>query len=118
MECVTVTFYYALQIYLHRSCESAFGTDPVPEEVSCALGSLVTAAYTAVTIGPIQLLERFQWSLFIWGLETRDPVHREWITIHLSDPALKRVFQLVQEATSHSPVTMHNLRRIVGSEPR
>ncbi|KAE8166035.1 hypothetical protein BDV40DRAFT_285708 [Aspergillus tamarii] len=118
MECVTVTFYYALQIYLHRSCESAFGTDPVPEEVSCALGSLVTAAYTAVTIGPIQLLERFQWSLFIWGLETRDPVHREWITTHLSDPALKRVFQLVQEATSHSPVTMHNLRRIVGSEPR
>ncbi|KJK62646.1 specific transcription factor domain protein [Aspergillus parasiticus SU-1] len=118
MECVTVTFFYALQIYLHRSCKSAFGTDPVPEEVNCALSSLVTAAYSAVALGPIQLLERFQWSLFIGGVETRDPVHREWIITHLSDPALRRVFQLVQEAKRHSPVTMHSVRRIVDGEPR
>ncbi|KAE8371834.1 hypothetical protein BDV26DRAFT_298421 [Aspergillus bertholletiae] len=114
LECVTVTFFYALQIYLHRSCESAFGADPVPEEVGCALGSLVMAAYNAVAIGPIQLLERFQWSLFIGVIETRDPVHREWILTHLSDPALKRIYQLVQEAKRHSPVTMQSLRRIVG----
>ncbi|KAE8398935.1 hypothetical protein BDV37DRAFT_288086 [Aspergillus pseudonomiae] len=117
MECVTVTFFFALQIYLHRSCESAFGADPVPEEVRCALSSLITCAYNTVTIGSAQLLERFQWSLFIGGLETRDPVHRGWIITHLSDPALKRVFQLVQEAKRHSPVTMQILRRIVGGEP-
>ncbi|OGM49004.1 hypothetical protein ABOM_003161 [Aspergillus bombycis] len=118
MECVTVTFFYALQIYLHRSCESAFGADPVSEEVRCALSSLITSAYNTVTIGPAQLLERFQWSLFIGGIETRDPVHREWIVTHLSDPALKRIFQLMQEAKRHSPVTMQSIRRIVGGEPR
>ncbi|KAF7586078.1 hypothetical protein BBP40_009609 [Aspergillus hancockii] len=116
MACVTVTVFFALQIYLHRSRGSGFGADPVCCEVLCALSSLVTAAYNTIAIGPVQLLERFQWSLFIGGIETRDPVHREWIANHLSDPALKKAFQLVQEEKRYAQVTMQSLRRMMGCE--
>ncbi|RMJ16500.1 hypothetical protein CDV36_003834 [Fusarium kuroshium] len=113
MALVTVTIFHALEIYLARSRDSALGELPVPSEVQRALKDLVTTAYYTVAAGPVQLLERFQWALLIAGIETHDPIHRDWISASISDPAIKGIFQLMQSAKGPSGITMRAVRRLV-----
>ncbi|KAL4871658.1 hypothetical protein BDV12DRAFT_205973 [Aspergillus spectabilis] len=115
MAYVTATFYYALQIYLYRARLSSFGARPIPSELQDAMSSLASSAYYAIKIGPVQLLERFQWSLFIAGLEVTDPVHQEWIGNNISDPAIKRGFDYIQTLKKQTPgdVTMQRIRSLI-----
>ncbi|KAL4908202.1 hypothetical protein BDW74DRAFT_174895 [Aspergillus multicolor] len=115
MAYVTVTVFYALQIYLYRARQCAFATRPIPAEIQDALNSLVSAAYYATKTGQVQLLERFQWSLFIAGLEITDPVHQEWFGKNMSDPAIKKGFDLIQAFKRRSPgsITMEKIRSLV-----
>ncbi|KAF4344531.1 hypothetical protein FBEOM_1499 [Fusarium beomiforme] len=80
MALVTVTVFHALEIYLHRSRDTFFGETPIPADIERALQELVSAAYHTIPVGPVQLLERFQWALLICGIETHDPVYRDWIS--------------------------------------
>ncbi|KAH7139632.1 hypothetical protein B0J13DRAFT_586247 [Dactylonectria estremocensis] len=113
MALVTVTFFHALQIYFYRSRSSYFGQRPVPAEVQWALRELVAAAYYTMATGPVQLLERFQWSLLIAGIETHDPVHQEWISRVISDPSMKHALYLIQEAQGVACVSMQTMRQII-----
>ncbi|GKU07220.1 zn 2cys6 transcription factor [Fusarium langsethiae] len=115
MTLVTATIFYALQIYLHRSRSSGFGQTPVPQDIDTALKELVAAAYQTIATGPVQLLERFQWALLISGMETHDPVHRDWISANISDPVIKSVFNLVLSAKGRSDegVSMETIRDLV-----
>lgn len=113
MALVTVTFFHALQIYFYRSRNSHFGERPVPSEIQWALRELVAAAYYTMATGPVQLLERFQWSLLIAGIETHDPVHQEWISRTISDPSMKHALHLIQEAKTISCISMQTLRQII-----
>ncbi|KAL3446698.1 hypothetical protein BJX65DRAFT_113684 [Aspergillus insuetus] len=115
MAFVAVTFYYALQIYFHRARLSSFGARPLPARLQNFLTSLVSTAYYAFKAGPMQLLERFQWSLFIAGLETTDPVHQEWIGNSISDPAIKAGFDHIKslKEQSHGGITMHMIRSLI-----
>ncbi|KAL3455249.1 hypothetical protein BJX64DRAFT_77567 [Aspergillus heterothallicus] len=115
MTFVAATFYYALQIYFHRARLSSFGTRPLPNKLQDSLASLVSTAYYAVKAGPVQLLERFQWSLFIGGLETTDPVHQEWIGNNISDPAIGAGFDQIRrlKEQSRGGVTMHMIRSLI-----
>ncbi|RGP80300.1 zn 2cys6 transcription factor [Fusarium longipes] len=120
MALVTSTIFYALQIYLHRSRDSAFGQMPLPQDIDTALKELVIAAYHAIATGPVQLLERFQWALMIAGIETQDPVHRDWISANISDPVIKSVFSLVLAAKGRSDkgVSMEEIRDLVSRRPQ
>ncbi|KAH6653226.1 hypothetical protein BKA67DRAFT_311911 [Truncatella angustata] len=113
MALVTVTFYYALQIYFHRSRNSAFGELPIPAKVQIALSQLVATAYYTVATGPVQLLERFQWALLIAGTETRDPIHREWISRTIADPGMKSALQLILDAKKSYCISMRAIRQLV-----
>ncbi|KAL4937136.1 hypothetical protein BDV06DRAFT_232784 [Aspergillus oleicola] len=115
MTYVAATCFYALQIYLYRARQSPFGTRPISSELQDALNSLVSAAYYATKTGQVQLLERFQWSLFISGLEVTDPVHQEWIGNHISDPAIKKGFDHFQTIKGQSPggITMQKVRSLI-----
>ncbi|KAF5685742.1 hypothetical protein FDENT_6077 [Fusarium denticulatum] len=95
MALVAVTIFHALEIYLHRSRDTFFGETPVPADIERALQELVSAAYHTIPVGPVQLLERFQWALLIGGIETHDPVYRDWISASISDPVIKGVYNLV-----------------------
>ncbi|CAF3529439.1 unnamed protein product, partial [Fusarium graminearum] len=117
MALVTTTIFYALQIYLHRSRNSSFGQTPIPQDIDTALKELVAAAYQTIATGPVQLLERFQWALLIAGMETHDPVHRDWISANISDPVIKSVLNLVLAAKGQSDegVSMEAVRDLVSS---
>ncbi|KAF4964892.1 hypothetical protein FSARC_7237 [Fusarium sarcochroum] len=119
MALVTVTIFHALQIYLHRSRDSALGGLPVPVEVDKALKGLVTTAYHTIAAGPVQLLERFQWALLIAGIETHDPVHRDWVSANISDPVIKGVYNLVLSAKGMSDkgISMQAVRDLVSKQP-
>jgi hypothetical protein len=120
MALVTATIFYALQIYLHRSRNSGFGQTPVPHEIEMALKELVAAAYHTIATGPVQLLERFQWALLIAGVETHDPVHRDWISANISDPVIKSVFNVVLAAKGRSDegISMEAVRELVSRRSR
>ncbi|KAI1050706.1 hypothetical protein LB507_009349 [Fusarium sp. FIESC RH6] len=119
MALVTVTILHALQIYLYRSRDSAFGETPVPPEVETALTDLVAVAYHTITIGPVQLLERFQWALLIAGIETHDPIHRDWISASISDPVIKSVYHQVLAAKGMSDtVSMEAVRDLISRKPQ
>ncbi|XEU96156.1 hypothetical protein FSHL1_001441 [Fusarium sambucinum] len=115
MALVTATIFYALQIYLYRSRNNVFGQTPIPQDMDTALKELVAAAYQTIATGPVQLLERFQWALLIAGIETNDPVHRDWISANISDPVIKSVFNLVLSAKGRSDegVSMEAVRDLV-----
>jgi hypothetical protein len=113
MALVTVTFFHAIQIYFYRSRDTYFGQLPVPSEIQQTLSELVTAAFHTIATGPVQLLERFQWSLLIAGMETHDPVHLEWILVNLSDPILKNLLDMVKEEQETPRISIKQLRRII-----
>ncbi|KAL4798687.1 hypothetical protein BDV19DRAFT_396569 [Aspergillus venezuelensis] len=120
MTYVAATCFYALQIYFYRARQSAFGTRPIPSHLQDTLGCLMSAAYYATKTGQVQLLERFQWSLLIAGLEITDPVHLEWIENHISDPAIKKGFNHFQRLKGQSPagVTMEKVRALINENLR
>ncbi|KAJ5831215.1 hypothetical protein EN45_052110 [Penicillium chrysogenum] len=113
MALVALTFFHAIQIYFHRSRDSYFGQLPVPNEIQQTLSELISAAFYTVATGPVQLLERFQWSLLIAGMETHDPVHLEWILANLSDPILKTLLNMVKEEQEPPRISIKQLRRII-----
>lgn len=113
MALVAVTFFHAIQIYFHRSRDSYFGQLPVPNEIQQNLSELIATAYYTIATGPVQLLERFQWSLLIAGMETHDPVHLEWILATLSDPILKNILNTVKEEQQSRSISIKNLRQII-----
>ncbi|CAH0025177.1 unnamed protein product [Clonostachys rhizophaga] len=113
MGLVTLTFFHALEIYLYRSRDSALGQVPTPARVQAALSQLVTAAYYSMAAGPVQLLERFQWALLIAGIETQDPVHRDWLSASISDPAIRGVYHAVQAAKGPTGISMRAIREVV-----
>ncbi|KAL4960455.1 Zn(II)2Cys6 transcription factor domain-containing protein [Aspergillus stella-maris] len=125
LKCTLMTYiaamcFYALQIYSYRARQSPFGTRPIPSHLQDDLGCLMSAAYYATKTGQVQLLERFQWSLLIAGLEVTDPVHLEWIENHISDPAIKKGFDHFQRVKGQSPagVTMEKVRSLINGEFR
>jgi hypothetical protein len=116
---VTAAVFYALQIYFYRARQSSFGSRPISTELQNALNSLVSAAYYATKAGQVQLLERFQWSLFIAGLEITDPVHQEWVENNLTDPAIREAFHCILCIKRQSPggITMQKIRSLVDKGP-
>ncbi|RAH87274.1 hypothetical protein BO86DRAFT_350958 [Aspergillus japonicus CBS 114.51] len=103
MAMVTVTHFHALRIYSNRSRASAWGSKPIPTEVQSAMTDLVTTLHYTISRGShVQLMERFQWSLLVLGMETQDPVHWEWVDRNISDVAIREVFSLILAAKRRS----------------
>ena len=118
IEMVTVSLFYAVCIYLCRSRSPALGERPVPPEVQTALSGLVTTAHRTISRGSVQLLERFQWSLLILGLETNDPIHWDWVGKNITDAAIREVFHVCLRAKKQSggSISMATIRQLVSGE--
>ncbi|XHF99619.1 hypothetical protein AWENTII_003114 [Aspergillus wentii] len=115
MACVTVTFFHALRIYLCRSTNHPFGSIPVHPDIQDSLSRLISAAYKTIATGAVQLLERFQWSLLIAGIETSDPVHLDWIKANISDASIRAVLHLILDEKTRlgGSISMQTIRGLV-----
>ncbi|KPI34759.1 uncharacterized protein AB675_10 [Cyphellophora attinorum] len=114
MRLVAVAFYHAIVIYHYRCRSSPFGASPVPEDIQEALKGLFTCTRFAVRTRSVQLLERFQWSLFIAGVETNDVANTEWVRESLADAVLKDVFGVVRDVkrNSHGCISLGTVRSL------
>jgi hypothetical protein len=114
MRLVAVAFYYATVIYHYRCRSSPFGALPVPEDIQEAIKGLLTCTRLAVRTRSVQLLERFQWSLFIAGVETNDAEDSEWVRESLADAVLKDVFGAVGDVkrNNHGCIPLATVRAL------
>ncbi|GES57249.1 hypothetical protein ATEIFO6365_0001053600 [Aspergillus terreus] len=116
MAYVTTTVFYALHIYLNRATTHGFGSTPVSPDTQRALTALLAVAYKTIAAGPVQLLERFQWALLIAGVETPDPIHRDWIRANISDPGFKDMLGVVltEKGRLGGAIRMATIRQLIG----
>lgn len=116
MAYVTTTVFYALHVYLDRATTNGFGSTPVSPHTQRALAALLAVAYKTIAAGPVQLLERFQWALLIAGVETSDPIHRDWIRANISDPGFKNMLGVVlmEKGRLGGAIRMTTIRQLTG----
>lgn len=95
MAYVTATVFYALRVYLDRATTRGFGSTPVDHKIQRPQSVLLRIAYKAVSTGPVQLLERFQWALLVAGMETSDAIHRDWVEDNISDPGIRDLLRII-----------------------
>lgn len=112
---VSVTVFYALKIYLASCTLRGFGSHSANTEVQYNLHSLITAAQRTLSIGAVNLIERFQWALLIAGIETDDMFQQEWIAVSISDSALRMLLRQIREEKKRlgGEITMAVIRRMV-----
>ncbi|KAF9890764.1 hypothetical protein FE257_005633 [Aspergillus nanangensis] len=115
MAYVTSTVFYATCIYLDRATVPGFG-GPRSSSTDQALSSLLKVSYKTVSMGSVQLLERFQWALLIAGIETSDEIHRHWVISSISDMGIRDIFRVILDEKFRlgGVISMRDIRQLIG----
>lgn len=95
-----VPFYYALRIYsfLCFLPEDSLGL-PTPALIQSFVSSILSLAQRSLSSGMLDPMRaRFQWPLFIAGIETADCIHKEWVQSKLKSERLSQAFQRIVSA--------------------
>ncbi|KAJ3495450.1 hypothetical protein NLG97_g3392 [Lecanicillium saksenae] len=76
-----VPYFYALRIYSYRCFLVDHSFDQAaPTIIQSCVSSIVQLAQRCLSRGPAEAMQaRFQWPLFMAGIETTDNVYKEWI---------------------------------------
>lgn len=114
MPFVALAFFHALKIYLYRGQGVGFGARPVPDGIDASITSLMTTAYKAISVAPIQQLERLQWSLLIAAIETNNFIYRDWLRKTVSDVALQMLLTEIEKVKTSNggTITMLEVRNL------
>lgn len=84
-----VALFYSLRIYLFRALNEV----TVSSKVYHAMTSILLIVQRRLSSGKDEMFRNFQMPLFMAGIETNDPIHREWVTSKLTLPRYKRSIQ-------------------------
>lgn len=99
----SVALFFSLRLYLFRVTD---GVNP-STKTQDALTSLLLIAQRRLSSGKDEMYRRFEMPLFMAGIETTDPIHREWIlsklTIGRYRRAMKAVLQLQKDWGVRAP---------------
>ncbi|KAM3069428.1 hypothetical protein ACMFMG_005534 [Clarireedia jacksonii] len=90
-----VSYFHAIRIYHFRYSTNIEDQDSRPKAVKKALKSLLNIAQRVFSKGHEERYERLHWPLFMAGLETSDPIHREWIMEKFSPGKFRSVLERV-----------------------
>ncbi|OAA72335.1 hypothetical protein ISF_01408 [Cordyceps fumosorosea ARSEF 2679] len=92
-----VPLFYALRIYCFRSflSDDSLAT-PSPPAVQSSVSSILQLAQRSLSRGPLDPMQaRFQWPLFMAGIETTDRIHKEWAHSKLRTASMSIAFQTI-----------------------
>ncbi|OBT70780.1 hypothetical protein VF21_10265 [Pseudogymnoascus sp. 05NY08] len=114
-----VSNFYALRIYKFRCfhCDGVFAI--TPPEVQSSLTAILQIAQRSFSVKQqSQMIGRFQWPLFIAGIETSDGIHKEWIRTKLKKTRLSCAFKRILEIQDKTGrrVSMPLVRQIMCGE--
>jgi hypothetical protein len=91
-----VAFFYALRIYKFRCFQQ--DATITPPEVQASVNSILCIAQRSFSSKQLDIMvERFQWPLFMAGIETSDNIHKEWIQTKLRKVKLSDAFRRIVE---------------------
>ncbi|RAL65777.1 hypothetical protein DID88_005442 [Monilinia fructigena] len=90
-----LSYFYAIRIYHFRYAVQNEDRNTRPKVVKRALKSLLNIAQRIFAKGDEEHYERLRWPLFMAGIETSDPIHREWILERLSPGRFRTVMEKV-----------------------
>ncbi|PQE10212.1 Fungal transcriptional regulatory N-terminal protein [Rutstroemia sp. NJR-2017a WRK4] len=113
-----VSYFYAVRIYHFRYSTRIEDPNSRPKVVKKALKSLLAIAHRVSSKSYEEHFERLHWPLFMAGLETSDPIHREWILEKFSSGKFRSVLERVVmiQHLSGSRVGMSLIREMCSEE--
>ncbi|PQE03715.1 specific transcription factor domain protein [Rutstroemia sp. NJR-2017a BBW] len=113
-----VSYFYAVRIYHFRYSTRIEDPNSRPKVVKKALKSLLALAHRVSSKSYEEHFERLHWPLFMAGLETSDPIHREWILEKFSSGKFRSVLERVVKIQhlSGSRVGMSLIREMCSEE--
>lgn len=114
-----VSCFHALRIYKFRCFHYDGVVSITPPEVQSSLAAILQIAQRSFSVKQQdQTIERFQWPLFMAGIETSDGIHKEWIRTKLKKARLSRAFKRILEIQDKSGrrVSMPLVRHIMCGE--
>jgi hypothetical protein len=101
-----VVLFNALRIYYFRSTISDLSIE-TPPEIQTSLKAVLTIIQRTFSSRSTELHDRLQWPLFLAGIETNDPIYREWIFSRLTSDRVATVLQQTLDAQSFSGKRLH-----------
>lgn len=105
---LATSYFYAIRIYHFRYTTLNEDLHTRPKVVKRALKSLLNIAQRIFSKNDEELYERLHyWPLFIAGVETSDPIHREWILERFSSGKFKTVLEKVVKVQRLSGTRVH-----------
>ncbi|PQE13743.1 zn 2cys6 transcription factor protein [Rutstroemia sp. NJR-2017a BVV2] len=113
-----VSYFYAVRIYNFRYSTRIEDPNSRPKVIKKALKSLLAIAHRVSSKSYEEHFERLHWPLFMAGLETSDPIHREWILEKFSSGKFRSVLERVVKIQhlSGSRVGMSLIREMCSEE--
>ncbi|KAB8297699.1 hypothetical protein EYC80_001506 [Monilinia laxa] len=118
-----LSYFYAIRIYHFRYAVKNEDRNTRPKVVKRALKSLLNISQRTFAKSDEEHYERLHWPLFMAGIETSDPIHREWILEKLSPGRFRTVMEKVLKIQhlSGTRVSMSLIREMCskgGDAPR
>ncbi len=115
-----VPFYYALRIYsfLCFLPEDSLGV-PTPPHIQSCVSSILYLAQRSLSSGIMDPMRaRFQWPLFVAGIETADCIHKEWVQSKLKSERMSLAFQRIVSAQEETAtrLPMSAIRQILAGK--
>ncbi|KAH8882277.1 hypothetical protein GQ53DRAFT_753754 [Thozetella sp. PMI_491] len=111
--------YYAVRIYHYRCGIGASGDDeavahvPEPDTISETVAALLILIQKTLAACEKGQIDRLQWPLFWAGIETSDPIYREWILMKLTNPGLQAALEIaLLEQAGVGRISIGRIRRI------
>lgn len=109
-----VVLFNALQVYHFRSTIVDLNIE-TPVDIQASIKTILTIIQRTFASKSTELHDRLQWPLFLAGIETSDPIYRDWIFSRLTSSrvagALKKTLD-AQEFSGHR-LSMPEVRNLL-----
>jgi hypothetical protein len=112
-----VVLFNALRVYYFRTILSDLSME-TPPEVEAALKSLLFIIDRTFESKNNDLHDRLQWPMFIAGIETNDPIHRNWILSRMTKNRARATLEQTIEIQSFigKRLAMSDIRALLWDE--
>lgn len=113
-----VSFFHALRIYKFRCIHYDGVAANTPPDIQSSMAAILQVAQRSFSVKQQdQIIGRFQWPLFMVGIETTDGIHKEWIRTKLN-ARLSRAFERILEVQDKTGrrISMPLVRQIMCGE--
>lgn len=90
----------ALRIYFFR-CQVGNSEIETPTKIQAAIQIVLATVHRALKAALASMYPRYQWALFMAGIECKDPMHRNWLVSRLTNTRIKMTLERIISIQEH-----------------